>query len=53
MRAGGWVAAGISALLLGAALAVPGPAGADPIPEIDPIVTAPSGRTSRPPPSTR
>ncbi|WP_422734418.1 hypothetical protein ACN26Y_05370 [Micromonospora sp. WMMD558] len=40
MRAGGWVAAGISALLLGAALAVPGPAGADPIPEIDPIVTA-------------
>ncbi|NJP31174.1 hypothetical protein [Micromonospora thermarum] len=40
MRAGGWVAAGISALLFGAALAVPLPAGADPLPEINPIVTA-------------
>ncbi|SCG71363.1 hypothetical protein [Micromonospora halophytica] len=40
MRRTSWVAAGISALLVGAALAVPGPAGADPLPVIDPVVTA-------------
>ncbi|MGB2568857.1 hypothetical protein ACPFP2_10450 [Micromonospora citrea] len=39
MRRASWVAAGISALLVGAALAVPGPAGADPLP-INPVVTA-------------
>ncbi|MER7455722.1 hypothetical protein [Micromonospora sp. NPDC126480] len=40
MRRTSWMAAGISALLIGAAFAVPTPAGADPIPAIDPVVTA-------------
>jgi len=41
MRVRRWVAVGVSALLTGAALAVPGPAVADPpLPEINPTVTA-------------